>query len=233
MITQSQAGAGGTQPLRPGENEPDRRGRDATDNWKPSEKEEFARWQREEAKIAEERLQREENVRRDQEERAWRFHFEKQRRDQEERGKTERERQEWDRTRAERERQEREGLERDRRDRERQELLRIERERAERERDERERIEEERIMNQLQKEELDEQKEREDHLKQLEEEQLKQRNLEQARLRGLSRNKGSKEFLDSIEALSADEVEREFQRRVEEDKKRRESAGVKEVGNFL
>lgn len=246
MVTQSQAGA---QP------EPDRKAPEPSDSWKPNERDEFSRWQQSEAKMAEEResaldrRDREERERREQEERAWRFHLEKQKLDQEDynrRGKErldrekqereqrlEREKQEWERTRAERERQERERLERERRDRERQELERIERDRAERERaerererEERERMEEERIMNQLQKEELDEQREREDHLKQLEEEQVQLRNMEQARMR--AGHKGSKEYLDLMESLSADEVEREFQKRLEEERKRKEAAGDQE-----
>ena len=86
-------------------------------------------------------------------------------------------------------------------------------------------------MNQMQKEELDEQREREDQLKQLEEEQLQLRNMEQARLSKLPSVKGSKEYLDTIESLNADEVEREFQRRVEEERKRKEAGDDGEV-NF-
>lgn len=215
MVTQSQAGTGGAQTVRPGESEPN-----SKDNWKPNEREEFSRWQQNEVKSAVEResalerREREERDRREQE--AWRFHLEKQKRDQEEvRGlsKQERDPRMEERTRVERER----------RDGERQEL---ERERAEREREERERIEEERIMNQMQREELNEQKERENHLKQLEEEQVQLRNMEQARLR--SGHKGSKEYLDLIESLSADEVEREFQKRLEEERKRKEASGFEE-----
>ena len=267
MVKQS-----GTQAPRPGENEQDRKTREPPDNWKQHEKEEFARWQREEAKVAEEREGTLE--RREQEERAWRYHLERQKRDQEERqerDRFERDKQERDRQRAERDRQEREILERERRERSRQELERIERERVERERaereraerervereraereraereraereraerervdrerEERERVEEERIMNQMQKEELDEQREREDHLKQLEEEQMQLRNMEQARLSKLPSDKGSKEYLDTIESLTADEVEREFQRRVEEERKRKEAGDDGEVNS--
>ena len=280
MVKQS-----GAQAPRPGENEQDQKTRDQPDNWKPHEKEEFSHWQREEVKVAEERESTLE--RREQEERAWRYHLERQKREHEERperDRFERDKQERERQRAERDRQERELLERERRERSRQELERIERERAERERaereraereraerersereraereraereraereraereraerertereraererEERERAEEERIMNQMQKEELDEQREREDHLKQLEEEQVQLRNMEQARLSKLPSVKGSKEYLDTIESLTADEVEREFQRRVEEERKRKEAGDDGEV----
>lgn len=238
MVTQS-----GAQAPRPEESEQDRKPREQQqDNWKPHEKEEFARWQREEAKIADDRESRE------QEEKAWRYHLERQRREQEDYGnreKQERERQERERyereqlERAERERRERdrqalERIERERAERERAERERAERERAERaerEREEREHDEEERIMNQLQKEELEEQREREDHLKQLEEEQVQLRNMEQVRLSRLSSGKGSKEYLDTIESLTADEVEREFQRRLDEERKKKESGGDGEVNS--
>ncbi|RMX59810.1 hypothetical protein pdam_00007299 [Pocillopora damicornis] len=201
----------GAQATRPGETE-------QAGNLKPNERDELNRWQREEARTAEEKEGTLE--RRDRDERAWRHHLERQRKEQEEK------------ERLERERQEREQQERQRRERDRQALESIERSRAERERqqkydrerEERERAEEERIMNQMQREELNEQRERENHLKQLEEEQKQLREMEQSRLSKLSRDKGSKEFLDTIEALSADEVEREFQKRLEAMRNRRESA---------
>ena len=87
-------------------------------------------------------------------------------------------------------------------------------------------------MNQMQREELDEQRERENHLKQLEEEQKQLRNMEQARLSKLPSDKGSKEYLDTIESLTADEVEREFQRRVEEERKRKEAGDDGEVNSY-
>lgn len=213
----------GAQATRPGETE-------QAGNLKPNERDELNRWQREEARTAEEKEGTLE--RRDRDERAWRHHLERQRKEQE------------DKERLERERQEREQQERQRRERDRQALESIERSRAERERqqkydrereerEERERAEEERIMNQMQREELNEQRERENHLKQLEEEQKQLREMEQSRLSKLSRDKGSKEFLDTIEALSADEVEREFQKRLEAMRNRRESAEDEEVNASL
>lgn len=210
----------GAQATRPGETE-------QAGNLKPNERDELNRWQREEARTAEEKEGTLE--RRDRDERAWRHHLERQKKEQEEK------------ERLERERQEREQQERQRRERDRQALESIERSRAERERqqkydrerEERERAEEERIMNQMQREELNEQRERENHLKQLEEEQKQLREMEQSRLSKLSRDKGSKEFLDTIEALSADEVEREFQKRLEAMRNRRESAEDEEVNASL
>lgn len=252
MVKQS-----GAQPPRPGESEQDRKTREQQDNLKQHEKEELARWQREEAKMAEERESTLE--RRPQDEIAYRYHLERQKREQEdygnrekqererqERERFEREKQEQERQRAERERRERdrqaleriereraerERAAREREERERAERERVERERAEREREERERAEEERIMNQLQKEELDEQREREDHMKQLEEEEVQFRSMEQARLSKLSSGKGSKEYLDTIESLTADEVEREFKKRLEEERKRKEAGDDSEVNS--
>lgn len=192
-------------------------------NLKPNERDELNRWQREDSRATEEREGTLE--RREREERAWRHHLERQRKEKEEK------------ERLERERQEREQQERERRERDRQALESIERARAERERqqkydrerEERQRVEEERIMNQMQREELNEQRERENHLKKLEEEQKQLREMEQSRLSKLSRDKGSKEFLDTIEGLSADEVEREFQKRLEAMRNRRESGEDEEV----
>lgn len=204
----------------------------------------FERWQRQQRelaerreRLAEERLrksQEQEEVDRQEQERLLREEHERQKREQEERQREEFEqRQRAERERLEREREERERIERERREREERERIereeqerrdRLERTRLEREQreiEERERQEREKQERQKLEKERDLEKQRKDSQAEMNRESDRLRVIERERRMLFSDDTESKKTLDYIEAMSEDEVEREFRRRLEAENKRK------------
>ena len=199
------------------------------------EREQREREQRERDQLEQRGREQREREQREREQREQREREQRERDQLEQRGREQREREQREREQREqreREQREREQQERQERERkEREERARLEREKLEQERLEKEKIERERLeFVERQKKEQDErvkaerqlelQKHREDRPA-FDSEFDKTRLVERERKMLYPGEKSSKETLDHIEAMSSDEVEREFQRRLEVEKKRR------------
>ncbi|KAK3747774.1 hypothetical protein QZH41_008799 [Actinostola sp. cb2023] len=210
-----------------------------------SEREERDRQQREREERDRQQREREERDRLEREERDRLESEERERLEREERDRLERERQEQEQKRVERdrrdqerrERMQRSRIERERREREekeRQERLekeRMEREKQEMERKKKEEEEREKREKAEQQRQLEQQREhqaleekskqQEHHRQRLDAEQERLRIIERERKMLYPDDQAGNKTLDYIESMSADEVEREFQRRLEVENKRR------------